>query len=104
MSEGAGLTFSFQGEGLVIPPKPTSCDGCDGDTRDILAELKAYRVILQPGVSVPQGQTHDAVCWWCDECLGFAPMQEELWVSITRLPIEGQTQKTIYAEGVWHLK
>lgn len=92
MSEGAGLQFSFQGEGLVIPPKPEKCDGHDEPSND----LKAYKVVL---CEQDDDKERTIVAWWCDECVQYAPLQEEIFCSITRI----EDGKVIYAEGQWHL-
>lgn len=63
MSEGAGLQFSFQGEGLVIPPKPEVCEGCSSTTGD--EDIRPYLLKLQERPGRPPEKI---VTWYCKTC------------------------------------
>jgi hypothetical protein len=102
MTEGSGLNFSFQGEGLVIPPKPKECQGCDTDLGSHIP-LRPYRVKFNDAEAV--GEPKLQVAWWCDECRDMAQMQEEIFETIHLIQDDGSL-KLIFdsGEGVWHLE
>jgi hypothetical protein len=89
MTEGSGLNFSFQGEGLVIPPKPKECEGCDTDLGSHLP-LRPYKFTLSDdAVDSKPGEAKVQIAWWCDECRSMADLQGESFEKIEG-PLEWQ--------------